>query len=557
MGKPKDAHVQVYPTTNLVHTPPHCDMVCLQDLAAGAPADHSFFPFSWHLANPRWWDDFGIAPFHPTIPPQVHVPDVTHPTFYSTTSLQWYRGASCAPPFISSEPPLRTEPLPDPPHGVTGSPDPAPDRVGPSQPPLNFVDGNGYIVLRGLVEARDCEVGWNKVMKAWGSGDEKVVANNFELLFNAARSEEQAKDPTLPRRWQSKSTLGSGVGGPLFKKFHPHLTENVPGVGDLHLMTPGSVIVASVGSGPQLPHNDVATHPEVLPPHDREVGARHLSSFLCLSEDYQVAVQAGTALGEAGEARWDTVELHRGDMLLMVATSRHHGLPALPDAKDGLQGALFNLWTPDPRHKHHQPNTTHLDATPPKEAPDVAGDLSNWDLPGVDQVLWVGKGAVGRVGLWEGEAAQALFADPPPDAPGRPPHLPLPPHLHLPVGPGLRPRRHRGRPPVHNVLRGQRASAGGLQGGRCRRGVGDPLRLVRHCPPGSADHAVAPGEHGPSVAVAQVREDRGMEHHLPMRLQGVLACVFALCIGKLHEIHVKFVRNSYEFRTNSVRISRE
>ena len=53
-----------------------------------------------------------------------------------------------------------------------GNPDPAPDRVGPSQPPLNFVDGNGYIVLRGLVEARDCEVGWNKMMKALGSGDE-------------------------------------------------------------------------------------------------------------------------------------------------------------------------------------------------------------------------------------------------------------------------------------------------------------------------------------------------------------------------------------------------
>ena len=405
VGKPKDAHVQVYPTTNLVHTPPHCDMVCLQDLSVGAPTDHSFFPFSWHLANPRWWDDLGVAPFHPTIPPQVHVPDVTHPTFYSTTSLQWYRGASCAPPFISSEPPLRTEPLPDPPHGVTGSPDPAPDRVGPSQPPLNFVDGNGYIVLRGLVEARDCEVGWNKVMKAWGSGDEKVVAKKFELLFNAARSEEQAKDPELPRRWQSKSTLGSRVGGPLFKKFHPHLTESVPGVGDLHPMTPGSVIVASVGSGPQLPHTDVATHPDVLPPSDRAVGDCHLSSFLCLSEDYQVAVQAGTALGEAGEARWDTVQLHRGDMLLMVATSRHHGLPAHPDSKDGLQGALFNLWTPDPRHKHHQANTTHLDAIPPKEALDVAGDLSSWDVPSVDQVLWVGKGAVGRVGLWEGEAA--------------------------------------------------------------------------------------------------------------------------------------------------------
>ena len=31
--------------------------------------------------------------------------------------------------------------------------------------------------------------------------------------------------------------------------------------------------------------------------------------------------------------------------------------------------------------------------------------------------------------------------------------------------------------------------------------------------------------------------------------------MFALCIGKLDEIHVKFVRNSYEFRTNFVRIS--
>ena len=67
VGKPKDAHVQGYPTTNLVHMPPHNNMVCLQYLAAGALADHSFFPFSWHLANPGWWDDLGVAPFHPTI----------------------------------------------------------------------------------------------------------------------------------------------------------------------------------------------------------------------------------------------------------------------------------------------------------------------------------------------------------------------------------------------------------------------------------------------------------------------------------------------------------
>ena len=247
-----------------------------------------------------------------------------------------------------------------------------------------------------------------------GQRRRKSRRKKFELLFNAGRSEDQARDPELPRRWQSKSSLGSGIGGPLFKKFHPPpLTESVPQVGDLHPVTPGSVMVASVGSGAQLPHTDVATYPEVLPPDSRDISGCHLSGFLCLSEDYEVAVEAGTALGEAGEARSDTIQLQRGDMLLMVATSRHHGLPALPDAKDGLQGAFFNLWTPDPRHRHHQPNTTHLDPTPTQEALAVAGDLASWDFPNVDQVLWVGNGAVGRVGLWEGGAARALFADAP------------------------------------------------------------------------------------------------------------------------------------------------
>ena len=43
----------------------------------------------------------------------------------------------------------------------------------------------------------------------------------------------------------------------------------------------------------------------------------------------------------------------------------------------------------------------------------------------MDQVLWVGKGAVGRVGLWEGEAA--LFADPPQTLPAGPPTCPFHP----------------------------------------------------------------------------------------------------------------------------------
>ena len=116
--------------------------------------------------------------------------------------------------------------------------------------------------------------------------------------------------------------------------------ESVPQVGNLHPMTAGSAIVASVGSGARLPHTDVATNPECPPPppppDNMDISGCHLSSFLRLSEDYQVAVHAGTALGDAGEVRWNTIHLQRRDMLLMVATSRHHGMPALPDSKNGL-----------------------------------------------------------------------------------------------------------------------------------------------------------------------------------------------------------------------------
>ena len=86
-------------------------------------------------------------------------------------------------------------------------------------------------------------------------------------------------------------------------------------------------------------------------------------------------------------------------MPLVVATTRHHGVPSLPGARDGLQGALFNLWTPNAKHRHHEPNTTHLDPTPPLESLAIAGDLSLRDCPSVDQVLWLGKGANGSVGL--------------------------------------------------------------------------------------------------------------------------------------------------------------
>ena len=91
-GKTKGTQVHVYPTTNLVHTPMHRDMVC-NDICTASPAAHSLFPFSLHLANPRLWQDLGIAPFHPTIQPKVHIADSTHLTFYTTTPLQWFWGS--------------------------------------------------------------------------------------------------------------------------------------------------------------------------------------------------------------------------------------------------------------------------------------------------------------------------------------------------------------------------------------------------------------------------------------------------------------------------------
>ena len=202
-----------------------------------------------------------------------------------------------------------------------------------------------------------------------------------------------------------------------------------------------------------------------------------------------------------------------------------------PTPRMGCRGLFLTCGPPTPDTNTTRP-TPHTWTPSPQGGPGRSWGFVQLGPPQRGPGVVGGEGGGWEGGVVGGGGCPGPVRRRPADAPGRPPHLPLPPHLHLPVGPGRRPRRHRGRPPVHAVLPGQRAPAGGREGGRCRRGVGDPLRLVRHCPPGSADHTVAPGEHGPSVAVAQVREDRGMEHHLPMRLQGVLACVFALCICK-------------------------
>ena len=134
--------------------------------------------------------------------------------------MQWFRGSSRAPPpFISSEPSLRTKPLPEPPLGVTCDSPADPNRVGPSQPPPSALLMGTAALCFGGGGCKGLRGGWGKETRAWGSGDEKVVGKIFELLFNAGLSEEQVRDPALPRRWQSKGLLGQGGG--LFNKFHP------------------------------------------------------------------------------------------------------------------------------------------------------------------------------------------------------------------------------------------------------------------------------------------------------------------------------------------------
>ena len=244
-----------------------------------------------------------------------------------------------------------------------GNPDPAPDRVGPSQPPLNVANGNGYIMLRGLMEARDCEVGWNKVMKAWGTGDEKVVAKNLQLLFNARRSEDQARDTNLPRRWQSKSSLGSGVGGPLLKKFHSPLTSSVPhdrlGTSTQRRRAASSWRVWGVGPSSHTPMS--SPPPEVLPPDSRDISGCHLSSFL--------PVRGLPGGGASGDGPGGGALGHQSAAEGGHAADGGHQPPPWVARPPRLQGwaarACFNLWTPDPRHRHHQPNTRHLNPPPP------------------------------------------------------------------------------------------------------------------------------------------------------------------------------------------------
>ena len=97
-----------------------------------------------------------------------------------------------------------------------------------------------------------------------------------------------------------------------------------------------------------------------------------------------------------------------------------------PTPRMRCRGLFLTFGPPTPGTATISP-TPRTYPPPPKEALAVAWDLSTWDFLGVDHVLWVGKGVVGRVGLWEGGAARALFADAPEAVPAAPPTCPFHP----------------------------------------------------------------------------------------------------------------------------------
>ena len=295
----------------------------------------------------------------------LYIVEVTKgPLLHRMKGLSWYRGIADPPPFIRAEPPLRREPLQDPPSYATANPSVMADRPAPLMA-HNFVDGLGYTIHRDIFLAEDCKTTWGRVEKIRGAGSQ--VSHVFDTVFIVKPVEEQRKDPTLPQRYQSKPSKTGRLAIALIKKFINNVNKRVPDPFEGLFDMPCSVIVSGAESGDPLPHTDVSTSPDMLPDCDRNPSSCHISTFVALSPQYRIHVEAGTALGEAKEERWDEVLLQQGEVPVLVSTARdHHVLPSAPGQE--MQGALFTQWTPDRRHSGVKPNITHLDPPPPPGA---------------------------------------------------------------------------------------------------------------------------------------------------------------------------------------------
>ena len=106
------------------------------------------------------------------------------------------------------------------------------------------------------------------------------------------------------------------------------------------------------------------------------------------------------ALGEAEVERWEEVLLNQEEILVMLSTDRHHGLP--PPAGQDMQGAVFTPWTPHKKDLNMLPNTTHLD--PPTVMPlkTILGILGSKRSPSMAKSFSSGGGGGGQFGAGRG-----------------------------------------------------------------------------------------------------------------------------------------------------------
>ena len=133
VGKPKPGLCAIYPTAGLFHCPMRMDMIAISNyFPAGEPQDdHSNLPFEWQAVQAQWWDDLGILPSHPSVPPLHHIPDITLPTLHRMKGLSWYRGITDPPPSLGPSPLCAGHPCRGPPR----MPPPTPLFWLTAQPP--------------------------------------------------------------------------------------------------------------------------------------------------------------------------------------------------------------------------------------------------------------------------------------------------------------------------------------------------------------------------------------------------------------------------------------
>ena len=138
---------------NLSNTPPRM------------PTRAFLFPLLQPLANPWWWDDLGITPFHPTIDPKVHIPGHQPLHFLQHHCCAMVLGIIVCPPlYFKRTPPLHRTPCRLPPWG---------DVQGEGKP-IHFMRNKGW---ENVIDAclqhpsvRQHQVAggsWESVCKTW------------------------------------------------------------------------------------------------------------------------------------------------------------------------------------------------------------------------------------------------------------------------------------------------------------------------------------------------------------------------------------------------------